>query len=121
MADLFWLSDEQWAVMEPLLPKNQPGPERNDDRQFIPDILHVLTSGCRWRDCPAAYGPREPVGRSSERRSGTACNAPVPLASVRAVFSRWRECRTASRPASGAGSGGGTDSSRRFPDRKSVV
>ena len=29
MADLFWLSDEQWAVMEPFMPKNQPGPERN--------------------------------------------------------------------------------------------
>lgn len=32
MVDLFWLSDEQWAVMEPVMPKNQPGPERNDDR-----------------------------------------------------------------------------------------
>jgi transposase len=61
MADLFWLSDEQWAVMEPFMPKNQPGPERNDDRQVISGILHVLTSGCRWRDCPAAYGPRTTV------------------------------------------------------------
>ena len=26
MADLFWLSDAQWAVIEPSLPKNQPGP-----------------------------------------------------------------------------------------------
>ncbi|WP_156375997.1 IS5 family transposase [Methylobacterium sp. Leaf117] len=61
MVDLFWLSDEQWAVMEPFMPKNQPGPERNDDRQVISGILHVLTSGCRWRDCPAAYGPRTTV------------------------------------------------------------
>ena len=61
MAGLFWLSDEQWAVMEPFMPKNQPGPERNDDRQVISGILHVLTSGCRWRDCPAAYGPRTTV------------------------------------------------------------
>ena len=61
MADLFWLSDEQWAVIEPFMPKNQPGPERNDDRQVISGILHVLTSGCRWRDCPAAYGPRTTV------------------------------------------------------------
>ena len=61
MADLFWLSDEQWAVMEPFMPTNQPGPERNDDRQVISGILHVLTSGCRWRDCPAAYGPRTTV------------------------------------------------------------
>ena len=61
MADLFWLSDEQWAVMAPFMPKDQPGPERKDDRQIISGILHVLTSGCRWRDCPAAYGPRTTV------------------------------------------------------------
>ena len=54
MADLFWLSDEQWAVMTPFMPKDQPGPERMDDRQIISGILHVLTSGCRWRACPAA-------------------------------------------------------------------
>ena len=61
MADLFWLSDEQWAVIEPFMPKDQPGPERKDDRQIISGILHVLTSGCRWRDCPASYGPRTTV------------------------------------------------------------
>jgi transposase len=61
MADLFWLSNEQWAVIEPFMPKDQPGPERKDDRQIISGILHVLTSGCRWRDYPAAYGPRTTV------------------------------------------------------------
>lgn len=61
MADLFWLSDEQWAVIEPFMPKNQPGPERRDDRQIISGIVHVLTSGCRWRDCPSAYGKRTTV------------------------------------------------------------
>ena len=34
---------------------------RDDDRQVTSGILHVLTSGCRWRDCPAAYGPRTSV------------------------------------------------------------
>jgi transposase len=61
MADLFWLSDEQWAVIGPFMPVNQPGPERKDDRKIISGILHVLTSGCRWRDCPAEYGPRTTV------------------------------------------------------------
>ena len=28
MADLFWLSDEQWAVLEPFMPQNQPGARR---------------------------------------------------------------------------------------------
>ena len=61
MAELFWLSDAQWAVIEPFMPKDQPGPARKDDRQIISGILHVLTCGCRWRDCPAAYGPRTTV------------------------------------------------------------
>ena len=61
MADLFWLSDEQWAVMEPFMPKNQPGAHRVDDRRVISGIVHVLKRGCRWRDCPAAYGPHATV------------------------------------------------------------
>src|SRR3954451_9758429 len=69
MADLFWLSDEQWAVIEPFMPKDQPGPERKDDRQIISGILHVLTSGCRWRDCPVAYGPRTTVYKRFNRWS----------------------------------------------------
>ena len=57
MADLFWLSDEQWAVLEPFMPKNQSGARRVDDRRVISGIVHVLKSGGRWRDCPAEYGP----------------------------------------------------------------
>ncbi|MCJ2136798.1 IS5 family transposase [Methylobacterium sp. J-026] len=69
MVNLFWLSDEPWAVIEPFMPREQPGPERNDDRQIISGILHVLTSGCRWRDGPAAYGPRTTVYNRLNRRS----------------------------------------------------
>lgn len=54
---LFWLSDAQWAVIEPHLPKNQPGARRVDDRRVISGIIHVLKIGCRWQDCPADYGP----------------------------------------------------------------
>ena len=42
-----WLSDEAWVVLEPHLPKNQPGAPRVDDRRVISGILHVLRSGCR--------------------------------------------------------------------------
>ncbi|MGU3408380.1 transposase [Methylobacterium brachiatum] len=48
-------------MIEPFMPKDQLGPAREDDRQIISSILHVLTSGCRWRDSPAAYGPRTTV------------------------------------------------------------
>lgn len=57
MASEFWLSDRAWAAIEPRLPKNQPGARRVDDRRVISGIIHVLRSGCRWRDCPAVYGP----------------------------------------------------------------
>jgi transposase len=50
-ADRFGLPDEPWAVIEPFLPKDRPGPEK-DDRQIISGILHGLTSGRRWHDGP---------------------------------------------------------------------
>ncbi len=58
MADLYWLSDEAWAAIEPHLPHGRPGAPRVDDRRVISGILHVLKSGCRWRDAPPEYGPR---------------------------------------------------------------
>lgn len=61
MSDVYWISDQAWAAIEPHLPKNRPGPRRADDRRIISGILHVLRSGCRWRDCPAVYGPRTTV------------------------------------------------------------
>ncbi|WP_198590245.1 IS5 family transposase [Paracoccus zhejiangensis] len=57
MAGEFWLSDRAWAAIEPLLPRNQPGARRVDDRRVISGIIHVLRVGCRWQDCPSVYGP----------------------------------------------------------------
>ena len=58
---LFWLDDEQWAVIEPFMPKNQPGARRKDDRRIISGIFHMLKTGSRWQDCPAEYGPHTTV------------------------------------------------------------
>jgi transposase len=72
MCSLFRLDDAAWSVIEPLLPRNQPGARRVDDRRVISGIIHVLQSGCRWRDCPAEYGPYTTVynrfNRWSRRR-----------------------------------------------------
>jgi transposase len=72
MAQLFWLDDEAWSAIEPHLPTNQPGGRRVDDRRVISGILHVLETGCRWRDCPGEYGPHTTVynrfNRWSRRR-----------------------------------------------------
>ena len=56
-ANLYWLNDEQWQAIEPHLPTDVRGKERADDRRVISGILHVLKSGCRWKDCPPEYGP----------------------------------------------------------------
>src|ERR1700756_4109935 len=53
----FWFNDEQWAMIEPHLPTNQPRPRRKDDRRILSGIMHVLKVGCRWIDCPKEYVP----------------------------------------------------------------
>ena len=55
--NLFWLSDDQWDQIKPLLPTDVRGKARVDDRRVISGIVHVIKSGCRWCDCPPEYGP----------------------------------------------------------------
>ena len=57
MGDRFWLSDTQWAAIEPLLP-HLGGKPRVDDRRVISGILHRFREGLRWRAVPSEYGPR---------------------------------------------------------------
>ena len=57
MSNLYWLSDEEWSRIEPLLPRGRRGAHRVDDRRVISGIVHMLRSGARWRDCPSEYGP----------------------------------------------------------------
>ena len=70
MAGLFWLTDRQWSAIEPWLPRNRPGARRVDDRRVISGIIHVLKSGCRWQDCPPAYGPPTTIYNRFHRWSG---------------------------------------------------
>jgi transposase len=72
MANEFWLSDKQWLAIEPCMPTNQPGARRVDDRRVISGIIHVLKSGCRWRDCPSVYGPYTTIYNRWNRWSGRA-------------------------------------------------
>ncbi|WP_408869889.1 transposase [Gluconobacter cadivus] len=52
------LTDREWAITGPLLP-----PERGrwarpagDNRLFLNGMLHVLRTGCPWRDMHKRYG-----------------------------------------------------------------
>jgi len=53
------LADRLWARVRPLLPPTPPRPKggrpRADDRACFLAIVHVLRSGCRWRDLPDQF------------------------------------------------------------------
>jgi transposase len=53
------LTDEQWAVLEPLLPQGKkPGrPPIWTRRQLIDGIRFRVRTGIPWRDVPVEYGP----------------------------------------------------------------
>ena len=42
MADFFWISDSQWARIEPHLPMDVRGKKRVDDRRVLSGIVHAL-------------------------------------------------------------------------------
>lgn len=54
----FDLSDAQWAVLEPLLPRGRkPGrPPKWSKRQLIDGIRWRVRTGAPWRDVPDCYG-----------------------------------------------------------------
>ncbi|GLQ67374.1 hypothetical protein GCM10007870_29590 [Gluconobacter kondonii] len=52
------LTDQEWAMIGPLLPPERgrwARPSR-DNRQFFNGMLHVLRTGCPWRDMHERYG-----------------------------------------------------------------
>jgi len=62
---LFWLSDAQWAVMVPHLPTRIA--EHLDGRRTLSGIVYVSSTGTKWTDCPAVYGPRGSTYRRFSR------------------------------------------------------
>jgi transposase len=51
------LTDEQWAVLAPLLPPPaRTGRPRADARQPLNGSIDVLATGCRGQDIPPRYG-----------------------------------------------------------------
>ncbi|MGG6898229.1 transposase, partial [Rhizobium sp. BR 315] len=52
------LSDAEWRIIEPLLPRERGRKSRplHDNRCFLNGMLHVLRVGCPWRDMHERYG-----------------------------------------------------------------
>ena len=57
----FDLSDEEWDVTQPLLPKQGRGKKRVVDRKVLNGIFYILRTGAPWRDLPERYGPHTTV------------------------------------------------------------
>jgi transposase len=53
------ISDEQWALLEPLIPGAKPGgrPRSVDMREVINALLYILAAGCAWRLLPHDLPP----------------------------------------------------------------
>ena len=52
------LTDEEWAIIQPLLPNKVRGVPRVDDRRVLNGILWRFRTGAPWRDAPERYDPR---------------------------------------------------------------
>lgn len=105
------ISEELWAVIEPLLPKHErrfrhPGRKRIDDRKTLQGVLFVLYTGIQWEYLPQEVGfgsgptcrrrpaewQRPGCGRNSSGCCWTGCGRRIAWTSL-ASPSMPRRCR----------------------------
>ncbi|MBA2518704.1 MAG: IS5 family transposase [Chloroflexia bacterium] len=57
------LTDQQWAILEPLVPAVKPGgrPRTHPRREIVDALLYVLRGGISWRSLPHEYPPWQTV------------------------------------------------------------
>lgn len=57
------VTDEQWAILRPLIPPARPGgrPRAVDLRQIVSAIFYLTRSGCSWRMLPRDFSPWKTV------------------------------------------------------------
>src|SRR5215207_8662687 len=68
------VTDEQWPLIEPLIPVYPGGrPRTTDVRDVLDAILYILRTGCQWRYLPVDFPPKSTVWRYFDewRHNGT--------------------------------------------------
>lgn len=69
------LTDEQWQLIEPLIPPQRPGGDKRtaNMREVVNAILYLNKNGCTWRDLPGDFPPHSTVSGyfNQWRRDGT--------------------------------------------------
>ena len=71
------LPEEQWNIVDPILPKDPVRPDGrgrpwSDRRQVLNGVVWILRTGAPWKDLPGRYGPHQTVHRRFQNwvRSG---------------------------------------------------
>ena len=54
------LTDEEWALVEPLIPPGKPGGGKRTVvmRNVVDGVMYILSTGCQWRAIPKDLPPR---------------------------------------------------------------
>lgn len=54
------LTDEEWALIEPLIPPAKHGGRRREVnlREIVNGLMYVLSTGCQWRYVPKDLPPK---------------------------------------------------------------
>ncbi len=69
------LNDEEWAILEPLIPRAKEGgrPRRINMREVVKGIFYLLKTGCQWRMLPKDFPQWKTVNDyySKWRKDGT--------------------------------------------------
>ncbi len=90
----FDLSDNDWALLEPLMPKSRKS-ARVDDRKIMNGIFYVLRTGMPWRDLPERYGPYTTAyiasTRGPDRGSGNGVELPDSQCDTQVAEWMWRD------------------------------
>lgn len=57
------LTDEQWTLVEPIVPKStaRTGRPAKEPRLMLDGIFWILATGAPWRDLPERFGPWQSV------------------------------------------------------------
>src|SRR6516164_826377 len=87
------LTDEQWQLIRPLLPKRKMGkagrPRTVEQRDLIDGIFYILRSGCPWRMLPHDFPPWGTVSSQFHlRRKTRVAEGREPLPSVGIIDSQ---------------------------------
>jgi transposase len=55
------LTDQEWELLAPLIPRAKTGRPRVEDRRVINGMVYKIRTGISWRDLPERYGPWKTV------------------------------------------------------------